>query len=328
MAVNLALEVRHLVMVESVARYGSFAATAHAMSFSPSAISQQISALEAQLGTVLFERHARGVVLTDAGDALLRHGQAILAQLTAAQVELDEIVSGRRGSLRVGSFGSATSTLVVKALDEWRRNHPDVDIQFVEGEPWESVRRLRARQLDVAVVFRFPAWPLGQSYDEEFATDLPPGLECRPLLDDPLWLVLPRDHPLAAIDEPALEDLRDVPLLVTPPWAKDLHRACHEAGFEPTIAAVKVATGLDSLQAMATAGLGVTFAPGLALSRLGSELTARPLSGAPSRTIEIATSGPGTAASAAFCDLLAAAAAEAVTSPAAATPPATAAALL
>lgn len=328
MAVNPSLEVRHLVMVESVARYGSFAATAQAMSFSPSAISQQISALEAQLGAILFERHARGVVLTDAGAALLRHGQAILAQLTAAQVELDEIVIGRRGSLRVGSFGSATSTFVVDALDEWRRNHPDVDIQFVDGEPWESVRRLRARQLDVAVVFRFPGWPLGQSYDEEFAIELPPGLACRPLLDDPLWLVLPRDHPLAAIDEPAMEDLCDVPLLVTSPWAKDVDRACREAGFEPTFAPVRVATGLDSLQTLAAAGIGVTFAPRLALYRLRSDLTARPLTGAPSRSIGIATAGPGTAARTAFCQLLVATAAKAVPPPASAMPPATAASLL
>lgn len=305
-----ALEVRHLVMVEAVARHGSFAATAQALSFSPSAISQQISALESQLGAVLFERRARGVVLTDAGAALLRRGQAILAQLAAAEAELQEIVGGRRGSVRVGSFGSATAAFVVRALSDWRIRHVAVDVKFIDGEPWESVRRLRERQLDLAVVYRFPAWPLGHSLDEEFVIELPPGLECRKLFEDPLWLVLPREHPLAAREAVEIAELRDAVLLAVPPYARDVHRACRAAGFDPTLAPVRLATGLNTLQAFAAAGAGLTFMPRMALAGLRADLTARPLVDGPCRSIEIATWGPGGPARDALVAVLADAAAK------------------
>src|SRR5262249_56871371 len=112
---------------------------AEALSFTQSAISQQIAALERETGTTLVQRNARGIRLTEAGEALVRHTDAILARLAEAEAELEAIAGLRGGRLRLGAFQSAPATLMPLAIAAFRAQHPAVELSLVMGEPGGNV---------------------------------------------------------------------------------------------------------------------------------------------------------------------------------------------
>src|ERR1700749_2450887 len=118
------LDVRRMRVLREVAVRGSFSAAAEALSFTQSAVSQQIAALEREAGTVLVQRNARGVRLTEAGEALVRHTDAILARLAEAEAELEAIAGVRGGRLRLAAFESAGGTLMPLALAPLSQRHP------------------------------------------------------------------------------------------------------------------------------------------------------------------------------------------------------------
>src|SRR3954469_12508767 len=122
------LDVRRLTVLREVAQRGSFSAAAEALSFTQSAVSQQIAALERESGTKLIERNPRGLRLTDAGRALVDHADAILARLDDAEEELAAIAGLRGGRLRLATFQSAGATLVPRAVGEFHRRHPSVEL--------------------------------------------------------------------------------------------------------------------------------------------------------------------------------------------------------
>src|SRR5919198_4999051 len=133
------LDVRRMRVLREVAVRGSFSAAADALSFTQSAVSQQIAALEREAGTVLVERNARGVRLTDAGRALVRHTQAILARLADAEAELEAIAGLRAGRLRLAAFPSAGATIMPEAIARFRERHPGVDLTLEPAEPEEAI---------------------------------------------------------------------------------------------------------------------------------------------------------------------------------------------
>src|SRR5919197_4512494 len=141
------LDVRRLRVLQAVAEEGSFSAAADALSFTQSAVSQQIAALEREAGTVLVERNARGVRLTDAGRALVRHTEAIMARLAEAESELEAIAGLRGGRLRMAAFESAGATLMPLAIAAFRQQHPAVELSLSLSEPEDSVPLLRSGDL-------------------------------------------------------------------------------------------------------------------------------------------------------------------------------------
>src|ERR687885_152497 len=148
------LDVRRMRVLREVAIRGSFSAAAEALSFTQSAVSQQIAALEREAGTVLVQRSARGVRLTEAGEALVRHTDAILARLAEAESELEAIAGLKGGRLRMASFESAGATLMPLAIAAFREQHPAVELSMTLVEPDDSLPQLRAGDLDVALTFR------------------------------------------------------------------------------------------------------------------------------------------------------------------------------
>src|ERR1035441_6838731 len=114
------LNVTRLGVLREVAYRGSLSAAAEALSYSQSAVSQQISALEAETGVALLERHPRGVSLTAAGQTLVGHAEAILARLESAEAALGTIAGLRGGRLRMASFPSAGATLMPLAIATFR----------------------------------------------------------------------------------------------------------------------------------------------------------------------------------------------------------------
>src|ERR671929_913537 len=128
------LDVRRMRVLREVARRGSFSAAAEALSFTQSAVSQQIAALEREAGAVLVERSARGVRLTEAGEAVVRHTDAILARLAEAEAELEAIAGLRGGRLRMAAFESAAATLMPLAIAAFRAEHPGVELSLIMAE--------------------------------------------------------------------------------------------------------------------------------------------------------------------------------------------------
>src|ERR671933_71792 len=149
------LDVRRMRVLREVAAQGSFSAAAEALSFTQSAVSQQVAALEREAGAKLVERGARGIRLTPAGQALVSHADAILSRLDDAEQELAAIAGLRGGRLRVASFQSAGATLVPRALGEFHRRHPDVDLTVTQAD--DSAREaLVAGEVELAIVMDFP----------------------------------------------------------------------------------------------------------------------------------------------------------------------------
>jgi len=220
------LNVSRLRVLREVARRGSFSAAAESLSYTQSAVSQQIAALEAETGLTLLERLPRGVRLTGAGRTLVEHTDGILARLEAAEEELAALAGLRGGQLRMASFPTAGATLMPVAIASFRESYPEVKLTLAEGEPQEIAPRLRAGEFDLALLFEF----------EQTAEE---GLKRVELLEDPLYLALPRGHRLAGKRALRLEELGGEAWVQTSqasPCARHVVRCCHAAGFEPNVA--------------------------------------------------------------------------------------------
>ncbi|HEV7163286.1 MAG TPA: LysR substrate-binding domain-containing protein [Solirubrobacteraceae bacterium] len=265
------LNVARLKVLKEVAYRGSISAAAEALSYTQSAISQQIATLESETGMALIERHPRGVSLTAAGQTLVGHSEGILAGLEAAEAALSEIAGLRGGRLRVASFPTAGAALMPPAIAEFRVAYPDVELTLTEGEPEQIVPRLRAGELDLALLFEFA----GESLTVEDMTRVE-------LLEDPMYLALPRDHPLAARERVRLGDLTGDAWVQTSrssPCALHVVRSCHAAGFEPRV--TFESDDYQTVQGLVAAGVGVALIPELALSVVREDIAIRALSPAP-----------------------------------------------
>src|SRR6185503_4376036 len=145
------LDVKRLRVLREVAAHGSFSAAAEALAYTQSAVSQQIAALEREAGTVLVDRNARGVKLTEAGEALVRHADAILTRLADAEAELEAIAGLRGGRLRLAAFPTVGATLMPLAIATFRERHPDIELTVRQLEPEDSLPLLKSGELDIAL---------------------------------------------------------------------------------------------------------------------------------------------------------------------------------
>jgi DNA-binding transcriptional LysR family regulator len=275
------------VLTEVVSR-GSFSAAAESLAYTQSAVSQAVARLEAEVGASLVVRDRRGVRPTAAGATLVAHAEAIFAQVDAAEAELAAVLGVRSGRLRVASFPSAGATLMPLAVATFRQRHPGVALTLAEGEPEEIAPRLRAGEFDLALLFEFPG------VRERLAA----GLRTLSLLEDPMHVALPADHPLAASPSLTLSDLRDeqwVQTSASSPCARHVVRSCLAAGFEPDV--TFESDDYETVQGLVAAGVGVALIPRLALTRVHPGIVVRGLAPAnPVRKVVAATvAGPGVA---------------------------------
>jgi len=281
------LDVRRLETLLEVARTGSFAAAAESLSLTPSAVSQQMCALERATQVVLFSRAARGVTLTEAGQSLRLHAEAVTARLAEAEAELQVIGGLTDARLRFGSFTSATSAFAAEAYRIFLERYPEAEVCFSDGEPYETLASLSENKLDLAVVFELDDWPYTMDYRGINACR-EPQFECAPLFDDPYLLVAPADHPLAREATVALAQLTGERILVSTPWERTFRRICAEADVEPEFDLSCQGTGFEALQSLVAVGHGLTFMPRLSLRWLRETLVARPVERAPVRHVKTA----------------------------------------
>ncbi|HEV2075869.1 MAG TPA: LysR family transcriptional regulator [Thermoleophilaceae bacterium] len=249
------LDVRRLRVLREVERQGSFSGAADALSFTQSAVSQQVAALEREAGASLVERGPRGVRVTEAGRALVAHADAILARLDDAEQELAAIAGLRGGRLRLVSFPSAGAALVPDAIAVFNRRYPDVELSLAEAEPYDSLPVLKAGGFDLAVVFDYT--PFGEDRDAE--------IERVHLLDDVMHAALPREHPLAGRPRVRLADLAgDSWINGVRTCGEFMTQVCVAAGFEPQV--TLESNDYATMQGLVAAGVGVTLIPDLVLA--------------------------------------------------------------
>jgi DNA-binding transcriptional LysR family regulator len=253
-----------LRVFREVAQRGSISAAADALSFTQPAVSRQIATLEREADAQLLERLPRGIRLTEAGRVLLGHAEAILDRMTAAHTQVEAVGRLQAGRLRIGSFATANATIVPRAIAAFTREHPAVELSLSEGTSAGLIPRLRAGELDVALATD----PLEHDLDE---------LEALAVVDDPMLVALPLDHPLARKPKLRLRDLRDEAWIEggPPDCRRPLFRACAAAGFEPHIR-----FGAEQWlgkQGLVAAGVGVTLIPGLAVATVREDIVLRSL---------------------------------------------------
>jgi DNA-binding transcriptional LysR family regulator len=279
-------DVKQLRVLKAVAEHGSFSAAAEALSYTQPAISQQIAALEKRAGTTLVDRGSRGVTLTDAGRALVEHAEVVLARLAAAEAELDAIAGIRGGRVRLSSFPTAGASLLPPAVAEFTRRHPEVELSFVEREPEEAAQMLRAAELEIAILFEYDR--LNPNEFDRFYE----GIELHHLVDDPMFVALPIDHPLARKPRIRLKDVAGETWIQesgTHSWCGHFHETvCEAAGFTP-----KVGFRSDDynvVQGLIAAGVGISLLPGLSLTNVRDDIVVRSLGRqAPARQIAAGT---------------------------------------
>ncbi len=262
------LDVRRMRVLREVALKGSFSAAAESLSFTQSAVSQQIAALEREAGAVLVERSARGVRLTDAGAAVVRHAEGILAKLAEAEAELQAIAGLRGGRVRMASFESTAGTIMPVAISRFAEQHPGVELSMSLMEPEEALVALRAGDVDLAMTVA-PGKP-GDRQDDVFTHTH--------LLEDPLYLVLPQDHPLARKRGVRLADLADEPWIGGEPnceCTRMITNACMRSGFDPRIAFET--DDYSAVQGFVAAGVGVSLVAELGLRPARDDIVVRPL---------------------------------------------------
>jgi DNA-binding transcriptional LysR family regulator len=262
------LSVPRLRVLREVVAHGSFSAAADALSYTQSAVSQAVSTLEAETGATLLERGRRGVRPTAAGATLVAHADGILARIDAAEAELAALLGVRGGLLRMASFPTAGATLMPVAIAQFRAAYPDVELTLAEGEPEEIAPRLRDGELDLALLFEFPAT----------RGTLGSGLARVDVLEDPMHVALPAGHRLADRPRLRLEDLRDEAWIQTSPsspCARHVLRSCHAAGFDPTVSFES--DDYQTVQGLVAAGVGVALIPQLALSGVREDIVVRAL---------------------------------------------------
>ncbi|MFF5207241.1 LysR family transcriptional regulator [Streptosporangium sp. NPDC000396] len=273
------LDVRRLRLLRELSYRGTIAAVAEALMFTPSAVSQQLAALEREAGVALLERTGRRVVLTPAGITLVGHAEAVLERLERASSELATARADLVGTVRIGAFPTATRAILPAALAALGRDHPGLEPMVDEIDPAEVAPRLRTGDLDVALIHEYdfvPATP-----------DL--ALDTEPLLEEPMYLASRDD---GGSDVPARQD--DAPdntggslarwrgdSWIVPKPGTLCHemtvRACQAAGFAPRIR--HHIDDFATVLAMVAVGQGVALVPelGAADPPCGVRLTELPM---------------------------------------------------
>ncbi|MFF4622596.1 LysR family transcriptional regulator [Nonomuraea jabiensis] len=239
------LDPRKLHLLRELARRGTIAAVAEAVTFTPSAVSQQLSALEREAGVPLLERTGRTVALTPAGHLLVEHAHAVLEQLERASAALAATRGGPSGPLRIGAFPTAARVLLPPALVDLTGAHPGLVPMVSEIDPADVSAALRAGELDVALVHEYDFVPP--------VTDA--SIETEPLYSEPMYLT----------DRPSVADARADAWITDRPGTL-CHtmaiRACQAAGFEPLVR--HHIDDFDTVLAFVAAGQGVALVPYLA----------------------------------------------------------------
>ena len=243
------MEFRQLRSAVTIARRLSFTAAAEELAVAQPALSQQIAALERELGVRLFERTNRRVALTDAGRAFVARAERVIADLEAAAEEMSAYAGGLRGRVVVGAHQSFAEHVLPKLLGRFHAEQPGIEVAMREGIADELLARLESGTIDV-FIGHFPG------------ATLPAAFHAEPLYDDELVIAVAARHRFGSRSSVRIEELRDEPFVIFRPGSASTHllnQVAREAGFEPRVAFESE----DSLtvRSLVAEGLGVALYP-------------------------------------------------------------------
>ncbi|MFI6483349.1 LysR family transcriptional regulator [Nonomuraea sp. NPDC050663] len=250
------LDLRRLALIREFARRGSIAATAASLGYSPSAVSQQLAALEREAGAVLLDRTARSAELTDAGRRLVEHAERILSMVEEAESDLSAHTATPSGRVVLTAFPTA-AVAFAPALARSLRRYTELTLRLGQSRSGRGMREVQSGEVDIALI---DDW-YGRTQDSA-------GLRVFPLLHDPLVLVVPRKHRLADPEVPLdLRELRDEPWMATPdgePSRLAVDRLLVDVGgTRPTPWEFE---GLGTILSLVAKGIGIAAVPALALA--------------------------------------------------------------
>jgi len=244
------MEIRQLRSAVAIAKRLSFTAAAEDLALAQPALSQQIAALERELGVRLFERTNRRVALTDAGRAFVKRAERIIADVGAAAEEMTAYAGGLRGRVVIGTYQSFAEYVLPKLLGRFHAENPGIEVALREGIADALLAGLRDGAVDVFVGHLADASPVTGNFLIE------------PLYEDELAIAVSARHRLAERSGVRMEELRDEPFVIFRPGSASTHRlnsAARAAGFEPRVAFESE----DSLtvRSLVAEGLGVALYP-------------------------------------------------------------------
>lgn len=242
------MELRQLRSAVTIARRLSFTAAAEELTVAQPALSQQIAALERELGVRLFDRTNRRVALTDAGRAFVGRAERIVADADAAAVEMSAYAGGLRGRVVVGTYQSFAEYALPKLLGRFHAEHPGIEVALREGMADALLAALHGGTLDLFV--------------GDVAASSLPAFRTEPLYEDELVIAVAARHRLASRATIRIDELRDEPFVIFRPGSTmtdRLNRLARDAGFEPRVAFESE----DSLtvRSLVAEGLGVALYP-------------------------------------------------------------------
>jgi DNA-binding transcriptional LysR family regulator len=273
------LDLHRLRLLKEFAARGTIAATAAALGYTPSAVSQQLAALEREAGTALLDRTARSAELTDAGLRLATHAERILAQVEEAEADLSAAAREPSGRVSVAAFPTAAAAFA-PALARSLRAHPGLTLLLRQTQRAEGLRQVSSAEVDVALV---DDWSGGLAGTESAL------LRFYPLVRDPLVLIVPRGHPLADPAEPVdLRQLRGTSRWMAAPAGEPSRQAVDlllaGAGGAPPVP--WEFEGLGTILSLVAKGIGIAAVPRLALAAGDARVAVRELpEGSPAREV-------------------------------------------
>ncbi|MGG8408826.1 LysR family transcriptional regulator [Streptomyces sp. 12297] len=265
------IDPRRLRILRAVADHRTVTAAAAALYLTPSAVSQQLAALEQETGHALFSRSGRGVRLTAAGEILLGHTHEVLAQLERAEAELAAYAGGAAGEVTVAAFATGIAEVLAPVLARLGHEHPGIRVRVRDAEGDQSLPLLLDGEADLALAVEYRGGP---GADDG-------RLSLVPLYAEPFDVVLPGSHPLAMHPAVSLAELADSDWIGQSP-GNPCHDvvvlACELAGFQPRL--VHSSDDFRAVVALAGAGAGVALVPRSALRGMElKETVVRPVTG-------------------------------------------------
>src|ERR1700744_389419 len=240
------MDPRRVLTFRAVAHERSFSRAARRLALAQPSVSNQVAALEREVGLRLIERRPGGLRLTPEGEILLEHADAIADRFGLAETQLSGAAERQRTRLRIGALPSALAGFVPAAIARVRDQHPDTQVTVDEGTSEELANRLASGELDLAIAYQDTTWPRAE----------PPGIKRHHLLHEEFMVAMAPDHRLAGQDAVHLADLRDDDW-TTPHTEGGRVGACGAAGFEPRL--VSITHDQLAIRGLVIRGLAVTL---------------------------------------------------------------------
>lgn len=269
------LDIRKLRLLHELRMRGTVAAVAAALSYSPSSVSQQLAALEREIGAVLLVKSGRRLRFTPQGELLAQRAAQLLDALEAAESDIAGSNADVAGIVRVAVFQSAAHAILPGAIAALARDHPALRVEVTEREPEQGLFEVSARDFDLAVAEQYPG----------STRPLRADLDRSELAADGIHLAVSAD-PGARVRAAELSSAADLPWVLEPvgtvsrTWAVQL---CRRAGFEPDVR-FETADLVTHIRLIAS-GNAVGLLPGLVWAGGRPEVDLLPLPDAPHRTI-------------------------------------------